>query len=216
METGGLGSELYRRAFEAVTGRRMERQADVTGQTEPAILTATLKLHGIEDDGTYQARYSELLTEEYEEHREELRQRGRMLPGAREALAALAGRADVVQSVLSGNLKAVSMIKLEVFGLDRYVDFGAGAYGDDDTHRPSLVAVAQRRAGDRTGTRFSRSNTVIVGDSVQDVETGLEGGAAVVAVASGSADAATLRTAGAVTVWSDLVDTARVVEVLVP
>jgi phosphoglycolate phosphatase-like HAD superfamily hydrolase len=214
IETRGLGRELYRRAFETVTGRTMERQADVTGQTEPAILAATLKLHGIDDDGPYQARYAEALAEEYEKHRDQLRHRGRVLPGAREALAALAGRSDVVQSVLSGNLKAVSMIKLQVFRLDRYIDFEAGAYGDDDTRRPNLVAIAQRRAGDRNGARFTRSNTVIVGDSVQDVETGLEGGATVVAVASGNADAKALREAGAEVVWSDLTDTARAVQAL--
>src|SRR5207248_4173095 len=137
IETRGLGREFYRRAFEAVTGRTMEREAEVTGRTEPAILAETLKLHGIEDDSPYQARYGAALAAEYEEHRKQLRERGRVLPGAREALAALSERSEVVQSVLSGNLKAVSRVKLAVFGLDRYLDFEAGAFGDDDTHRPN-------------------------------------------------------------------------------
>jgi phosphoglycolate phosphatase len=214
IETRGLGRELYRRAFEAVTGRTMERPAEVTGRTEPAILAETLKLHGIQDDRAYQARYAEALTAEYQKHREQLRERGRVLPGAREALAALAERPDVVQSVLSGNLKAVSRIKLAVFGLDRYVDFEVGAFGDDDTHRPNLVAIAQHRAGDRIRTRFTHSNTVIVGDSIQDVTTGVEGGASVVAVASGTTDADALRAAGAKVVWLDLTDTDRVVRTL--
>jgi phosphoglycolate phosphatase-like HAD superfamily hydrolase len=216
IETRGLGRQLYRRAFETVTGRKIEREADVTGQTEPAILAATLKLHGIEDDEPFQVRYAEALAAEYEKHRDELRQRGRALPGAREALVALAGRSNVVQTVLSGNLRTVSMIKLRVFELDRYIDFEAGAYGDDDTHRPKLVAIAQERAGRRNGVKFTRSNTVIVGDSVQDVETGREGGAAVMAVASGRDDATTLRTAGAKVVWPDLTDIDRVVQALLP
>ena len=214
IETRGLGRELYHRAFETATGRTMERQADVTGQTEPAILSATLKLHGIEDDELYQERYAEALISEYEKHQDDLRQRGQVLPGAREALAALAERPTVVQGVLSGNLSAVSMIKLRVFGLDRYVDFEAGAYGDDDTHRPSLVAVAQKRARAKYGIPFTRTNTVVVGDSTHDVRTGHDGGAAVIAVASGRDDVEALRNAGADVVWPDLTRTDHVVKIL--
>ncbi len=212
VETRGLGSELYRRAFEAVTGRPMRQQADVTGQTEPAILAATLRLHGIEDDQPYQKRYAEALTAEYERHQEELRRR--VLPGAREALIALAGQPTVVQAVLSGNLKDVSVIKLRTFALDRYIDIESGSYGDDDTHRPNLVAIAQRRARRRHSSAFTRTNTIVVGDSVQDVQTGHDGGARVVAVASGRDDASVLRAAGAELVWTDLTDTDHVVQVL--
>jgi phosphoglycolate phosphatase len=214
IETRGVGRELYRQAFEAATGRRMERSAEVTGQTEPAILAATLKLHDLEDDERYQARYARALATGYERHQDELRQRGRVLPGAREAMVALAQRPTVVQTVLSGNLRAVSIIKLAVFGLDPYIDFEAGAYGDDDTHRPNLVAIAQQRASQRYHTVFGLTNTVVVGDSIQDVKTAHEGGAAVAAVASGRDDAEALRSAGAELVWPDLRDTDRVVAVL--
>jgi len=214
IETKGLGSELYRQAFETVTGRHMEQQADVTGQTEPAILTATLKLHGIEDDEQYQAPYAEALAAEYARHAEELRARGRVLLGVREALATLAKRSDVIQTVLSGNLRAVSIIKLQVFGLDQYLDFAVGAYGDDDTHRPNLVRVAQRRATEKYGGVFNRTSTVVIGDSTHDVRTAHDGGAAIVAVASGRDDEDALRQGGADTVLPDLTDTGRVLRAL--
>jgi phosphoglycolate phosphatase-like HAD superfamily hydrolase len=214
IETRGLGGELYQRAFEKVTGRPMEQKADVTGQTEPAILAATLKLHGIDDDGPYQAAYAQALAEEYEKHADDLRQRGRALPGAAEALAALSERPGIVQAVLSGNLGPVSVIKLRVFGLDRYIDLDSGAYGDDDTHRPNLVGIAQRRASARSGLAFGPNNTVIVGDSTHDVKTALEGGAAVVAVCSGRDDEQALRTAGADQVLPDLTDTKRLLAAL--
>jgi phosphoglycolate phosphatase-like HAD superfamily hydrolase len=214
IETRGLGSQLYRRAFEVATGRTLEKEADVTGQTEPAILTATLRLHGIESSDLYQERYAQALAKEYDEHQDELRQRGRLLPGARDALAALATQTRVIQSVLSGNLRAVSKTKLSVFNLDQYIDFAVGAYGDDDVHRPNLVAIAQRRASQKYGVPFTRANTVVIGDSTHDVGTGHEGGAAVIAVASGRDDEARLREAGADLIWPDLTDTERVIATL--
>jgi phosphoglycolate phosphatase-like HAD superfamily hydrolase len=68
------------------------------------------------------------------------------------------------------------------------------------------VAVAQRRARDRHGYVFDRSNTVIIGDSLEDVTTGREGGAQVIAVASGTTPAADLARAGADVVLADLRD----------
>jgi phosphoglycolate phosphatase-like HAD superfamily hydrolase len=212
IETGGLGGELYRNAFQAVTGRTMERKADVTGQTERAILTATLKLHGIEDDEPYQEAYAVALAAEYRRHEDLLRRRGRALPGAKDALAALAGRNGVVQAPLTGNLRGVAVVKLSVFDLAQFLDIDSGAYGDDDPVRPRLVAIAQRRATRNYGHEFDRESTVVVGDSTNDVRTAHHGGAAIVAVASGVDDEEKLRDAGADSVLLDLIDTDRVVE----
>jgi phosphoglycolate phosphatase len=41
METGGVGAELFRAAFEQATGRALEHAATVTGRTEPAIFRET-------------------------------------------------------------------------------------------------------------------------------------------------------------------------------
>ncbi|MEV6928102.1 haloacid dehalogenase-like hydrolase [Dactylosporangium sp. NPDC051485] len=210
IETRGLGSELYGNAFRTATGIPMTHKADVTGQTEPSILTATLRLHGIAEDEPHLSRYQAALPAEYDRHRDELSRRGRVLPGAQRTLIALAGRPELVQSVLTGNLREVARIKLEVFGLDRYVDLDAGAYGDDDTDRPKLVAIAQRRAAANYGTIFGRDNTVVIGDSSHDINTGLQGGARAVGVASGSESVAQLRDAGAMVAWPDLTDTAAI------
>ena len=214
IETRGAGGEFYRRAFEAATGVTMRRNAEVTGQTEPSILTSTLRLHDIDEDEPYLSRYKDALAAEYGGNRDELRTRGRVLPGAREALQALSVDPTVVQSVLTGNLRAVSEIKLHTFGLDRYVDLEVGAYGDDDTDRPSLVKIAQRRARHKYGEMFTRENTVVVGDSTHDIATGIQGGAATVAVASGSDEIETLTGAGAGAVLADLTDLARLRKVL--
>jgi phosphoglycolate phosphatase-like HAD superfamily hydrolase len=204
IKTRGVGRKLYRAAFEEITGRQLARTPELTGRTEPAILTDTLTLNGLEPSDDYQAEYAEALARQYEQHTARLLKRGRALPGAREALAALAEQPDVIQSVLTGNLRAVALIKLRVFELDGFVDLEVGAYGDDEAYRPNLVAVAQQRAGAKYGAYFTRSNTVIVGDSPGDVEAGLKGGARVIGVASGKSSVADLRAAGADRVVSDL------------
>ncbi|GLX02191.1 hypothetical protein Misp02_62770 [Microtetraspora sp. NBRC 16547] len=79
-------------------------------------------------------------------------------------LSALAGRPDVVQSVLTGNMEPIAIGKLTAFGLDRFVDFEAGAYGMDHEERPRLVRLAQQRASAKYGYAFTAENTVLIGD----------------------------------------------------
>src|SRR4051812_45511730 len=49
IETGGVGSEVFRDAFEQVTGRRIDELADVTGRTEQVIFRETLAMYGIKE-----------------------------------------------------------------------------------------------------------------------------------------------------------------------
>lgn len=214
IETRGVGSELYRAAFVEVTGRKLEHEAEITGRTELAILAETLKLHGLEPSDEYAIKYATALARQYHQHADDLRQRGRILPGAREALAALADLDDIVQTVLTGNLRAVAATKLRVFGLDQYIDVEVGAHGDDEEDRPKLMTIAQQRAAAKRAVAFDRSNTIILGDSPSDVETGLEGGARVIAVASGKSSVEDLRKAGAGAVLYGLADTTEVVKTI--
>src|SRR5262249_23481836 len=202
----GVGRKLYRAAFEEITGRQVEHKVALTGRTEPAILAETMMMHGLAPSDDYQAKYAEALARQYEQHTDQLHARGPRRPGAREALAALAEQPDVIQTVLTGNLRAVAVIKLRVFGLEAFLDLEVGAYGDDEAYRPKLVAVAQQRASTKYGGDFSRDNTVVLGDSPNDVETGIKGGAKVIGVASGKSSVAELRAAGALSVIQDLTD----------
>ncbi len=85
----------------------------------------------------------------------------------------------------------------------------SGGYSSDDEHRPALVAVAQKRAQTKLGTAFTSSNTVIIGDSLEDVRTGIEGGASVIGIASGKTTAHELASAGADAVLDSLEDVPR-------
>ena len=210
-ENNGVNKETYALAFAMLTGWPAEHQAPTGGRTEPEIMRDMLACHGLEASPALLARVPGVLEAATLANLPKLRERGRELPGARNALAAFQGMPEVVQSVLTGNIARNAVAKLAAFGLDGFIDFEAGGYGSDDEHRPALVTVAQRRATVRYGTAFTAANTALIGDTSRDVKAGREGGARVVAVATGADDAATLRAAGADIVLPDLTDTAAVV-----
>ena len=92
------------------------------------------------------------------------------------------------------------------------MDFEVGGYGSDDEVRANLVAFAQARAIAKYGATFDKANTILVGDTPRDGRAGLDGGAHVVAVATGSDSVESLRAAGADVVLPDLRDTNAVME----
>ncbi len=211
METRGMGFELFRAAFEQASGEQLVHAAEVTGRTEPAIFRETLESHHIRYSAALFDRYADLLAGAYRARAGELARRGRALPGAAEAIAALAVTGRVVQSVLTGNLRPVAETKLRVFGLDGELDLDVGAYGTDDEVRAQLVPVACRRASEKYGLSFPDGTTVLIGDSPSDVEAALGSGVRIIAVASGKSAPAELRRAGATVVLPNLLDGGSVV-----
>jgi phosphoglycolate phosphatase len=211
METGGVGFELFRAAFEQASGRKLVHAAEVTGRTEPAIFHETVELQGIPYGPALFDRYAALLAAGYVASSDEMARRGRALPGAAEAIAALASTGRVVQSVLTGNLRPVAETKLQTFGLDGGLDLGVGAYGTDDDVRAHLVPVARRRAAEKYQTDFPAGATVLIGDTPSDVQAARHSGARIVAVASGKSAPEELHHAGAVVVLPSLDDNQAVV-----
>ena len=211
IENHGVNKETYAKAFELLTGRQAEQRAETDGRTEPEIMRNMLIAHGIEPTDDYLGRVVEVLEAATAANASRLRDRGHELPGARDALAALQGMPGIVQSVLSGNTRPNAYTKLSAFGLHGYLDFEVGGYGSDDDVRANLVGVSQRRASVKYGVSFGPAITVLVGDTPRDVRAGMDGGAHVVGVASGSDDMDTLRKEGADVVLPDLRDTQAVV-----
>src|SRR5438105_285288 len=82
----------------------------------------------------------------------------------------------------------------------------SGAYGTDGHVRAHLVDLARQRAHAKYGITFDAAGTVLIGDTPHDVSAGREGGALVVAVATGRSSEAELREAGADLVLPDLRD----------
>jgi phosphoglycolate phosphatase len=212
VDTTGQGREAFDEAFEAVVGHPPGDPVPFAGYTDHQIAVAMLEKVG-QADAAHVPRMLEELGTALAARADHIRAAGRALPGAREALQALAGREGVVSSLLTGNIEANAALKLAAFGLDSLVDLEVGGYGSDPHEaRSDLVAVARERVAKKYGSEVT--DTVLVGDTPRDVHAAHEAGARAVAVASGPYGLEALREAGADAVLEDLCDTDRVLAAL--
>jgi phosphoglycolate phosphatase len=215
IDAGGVGRTLYEVAFRKVTGQPMRYLADMTGRTERAILTDTLELHGmVADEATLQACY-DAMAEAVADLRPQIRARGRVRAGARQALDALAVE-QAMQSVVTGNIRPVAVAKLEAFNLASYVDFAIGGYGSDGLRRAPLVRAARLRAAEKYGAEIPLDRIVVVGDTTDDIIGAREAGVRSVGVASGSSSIEQLRAAEPCAVLPDLTDLRALLAVIFP
>lgn len=206
---GGVSREIYAHAFDEVVGLPLRELPDMTGRTERAILTEALALHGVAHPEMKFDEFYAALAGAADKLRQRMRMVGRRLPGAREAIAALA-KHTVVQSVVTGNLEPIAVTKLEVFELAECLDFGVGGYGSDGDTRPPLIRRAWQRAQDKYGRTFASDRVVVIGDTPFDVSAAHEVGVRGVGVASGDSTVGELAAAGADAVLDDLIDTTAV------
>ena len=206
---GNTDRRVYQDAFAQVVGRPAEHlPSRGTGTTMPLAVQELLRRNNVPtaEVATLSAQVLARLPELLSGRGTEMLADGHLLPGAKAALKAVHDSPDLVATVVTGNLQRNAEIKLETFGLTGLVQADIGGYASDDSYRPALVAVAQGRAQAKHGAAFDRANTVIIGDSLEDVRTGMQGGAAVIGVASGTTTAEELRMAGADAVLESLVD----------
>ena len=209
----------YAEAFPAVTGRPLIKLPQTAGRSESEIFFDALALNAADLNAGGEAEpllepFSAALAAALEARRDDLIREGQLMPGAAEAVAAVAKldapENKTVPTVLTGSSKPSAMLKLRAFGLDGYVDFDIGGYGNEAYPKGTLLRVARERASDKHKVTFGEDVTVYVADSPRDVDAARIGGARSLAVASGRATAAELRDAGADAVLPDLTDTAAV------
>ena len=195
IETRGVSTRLFGVAFERVTGQPLRQVVRYDGRTEPDVFADTVRWHGLPSSDHLFATFSTELVAEHEREVAWLRRQGRALPGAAAALAEMARQPHIVQSVVTGNVRGVAAVKLSVYGLDAWLDQEVGGYGSDHAERSRLVQIAQERAARKHGTDFGGRASVLIGDTPADVAAARHAGAAVLAVASGKSDLATLSAA---------------------
>ena len=209
--SGGAGSLAMRRAFEQLYGIEDGfRRVEFSGRTDWAILKAALQQHGLlNGDGPFerelprfQETYYALLARTLAEN-----EGGRVMPGVRELLQALAER-EVPQGLATGNFRQAAFMKLAHFGLDGYLR--EGGFGDDAEERARVVGVAI----DRVANGSKPDVVWVVGDTPLDIEAAHANGALALAVATGPRSVEELRAAGADAAVPDLSDTEAVLRVL--
>jgi phosphoglycolate phosphatase len=212
--------EAYAEAFPAITGRPLIKLPQTAGRSESEIFFDALALNGVDMRAGGEAErlvepFSAELASALAARRDDLVSQGQALPGAAQALAAVAKLDGVVQTVLTGNGRPNAVLKLRAFGLDGFVDFDIGGYGSEAYPKGTLLRVARQRASEKHGVTFGEEVTVYIADSPRDVEAARIGGARSLAVASGRASNAELRDAGAAAVLPDLTDTAGLIAEIV-
>ena len=208
VDLSGVGHDWYAQALLEVTGRTLERLPSCAGRTEQWITAEVLRSHGLEASTATIRRMWERLIAVAGAGRESLSTRGRALPGAGRALAAVADRPDVVQSLVTGNLPEIARHKLAAFELDTHLDFDIGGYGSLSALRDELVGHAIRRATSKHG--LVPESIVVIGDSPHDVTAARRHDATALGVTTGGSGADELYEAGATAVLPDLSDTSMV------
>lgn len=203
--------DAYADAFRQVTGRPLVKLAPAMGRPDSEIIFETLAINGIVTGDDHLPRFIDALAGAFAAKRRRLGKDGRVMPGAKDALKAVARLDGVVQSVLTGTIKSNAVLKLRAFDLEKFIDFEAGGYGEEVYPKASLLQVAQGRVKQLYGFSCDGSNTVLIGDSARDVQAARIAGAAMIAVASGRSTVAELREAGADIVLADLTNPAEVV-----
>ncbi|MFC0532604.1 HAD family hydrolase [Phytohabitans kaempferiae] len=214
LSAGSVARLAYAPAFTAVTGVTWRQMAQPGGRTDRDIAVETFAMHGIDDCEPHLERFFTMFAAEFAARRELLLQEGRVLPGAREILVELSTRPHIVQTLVTGNIRAVALDKLSAFDLAGLVDFDIGGFGTEDVVRATLVRRSLERAAAKHGRPFEPSEVLVVGDTVHDVNAALANGVTAVAVATGGTDAATLAAAGAHVVLDDMSDIDAVVALL--
>ncbi|GAA4802975.1 HAD family hydrolase [Streptomyces ziwulingensis] len=215
--TGDTDRRVYRELFEEVVGRPVDALPKRgTGVTMPLAVRELLRTNAVEEHRVEELarRIVQRMPEQLALYRGELLDTGVVMPGARAALALVQQSPRCISTVVTGNLRGSAEVKLGALGIDAYLDLSIGGYASDNPYRPALVQVAQSRAEAQYGHRFSARSTVIIGDSLEDVRTGREGGAHVIGVASGTTSAEELSKAGANHVIPDLTNSERLLSLV--
>lgn len=123
-----------------------------------------------------------------------------LLSGVDALLEELRGCArEVAVGLLTGNWRGGAEAKLAAVGLGGYFTFGA--FADDGIERRELPPVALMRAGEHHRRLFEADRTVIVGDTLHDVDCALHHGMTAVGVSTGSSSRGELEAAGAARVF---------------
>lgn len=209
LNPAGFGTRMITPVLADRLGREPVMSVSFAGRTDRAILTDLLELNGVDgsdnDDDEIASVLDAVATRCELFGHDLLASGGGPLPGAHDAVRALAADPLIHQGIVTGNMRRTALLKLRLCGFDGLPDPGLGAFGDHRFDRSHLVldAVAAAHA---QGLEVDAASSVVIGDHVHDVRGALDAGARCVAVATGRVSASELADAGAHVVLPDLTD----------
>jgi phosphoglycolate phosphatase len=173
------------------------------------ILKGIMESHRIDQDdfNNIALHYSEVLKDVLKENKEK-----RVLPGVKPILDLISNKANVINALLTSNLKAGAMVKLESVGLGHYFD--VGGFGDEPGEKWDVAIDSIKKIENELDISFPKGEIYIIGDSTYDVVCAKKVGMKSIAVGTGWSDEASLKAHGADFYFDDLSDIDNVLNAL--
>lgn len=217
VDTDGAGREALRRALTEVYGSAGPVDSfDFHGKTDPAIVRGLMREEGRPEAEVEEGlgRVWEVYTEALRRELERREREGRVTPypGVVDLLEEASRDPRFALALVTGNVAAGAWHKLEAGGLSRH--FHVGAFGSDSAARSDLPPIAIRRASRQVGRDFRPAESVVIGDTPEDVRCARASGARAVTVATGRHRPEELAEHDPDHVFRDLSDTGAVLEAL--
>ena len=107
-----------------------------------------------------------------------------VLPGVRETLEALATHPRYQSALVTGNIKPMAELKMELVGLSQFFTL-PGAFGDESHNRRDLPARAAERIRKHLQINLAPEQFIVIGDTPNDIDCARHFGARAVAVGTG-------------------------------
>jgi phosphoglycolate phosphatase len=183
---GTLWAECFYTALQEFFPKIKIYKTSFGGKTDDQIYREVMSLSGVSNDeiefqiGPLKKRYIELVLEKLPGRSREVK----LLPGARELVAALSEHPDAILGLLTGNLEEGARAKLDCVGLWDYFRFGV--FADDHGDRYQLPRLALEKVRKLLGLEFEKKQIVIIGDTIHDVNCGRSLGVRTIAVGTGT------------------------------
>src|SRR6185503_13655980 len=165
-------------------GRLADMQ--VSGMTDLQIVFEALSDSGISQDEIL-AR-GEVLVSRLTEEARKVTGNGEkffeLLPGVQETLEALAAHPRYKSALVTGNIKPMAELKMELVGLDQFFTL-PGAFGEESHNRRDLPARAAERIRKHLQMDLAPEQFIVIGDTPNDIDCAHHFGARAVAVGTG-------------------------------
>ena len=158
----------------------------VSGMTDLQIVFEALNDAGISQEEIL-ARAEVLVARLTEEARRVTGNREKffeLLPGVRETLEALNAHPRYQSALVTGNIKPMAQLKMELVGLDHFFTL-PGAFGDESHNRRDLPARAAERIRKHLQMDLAPEQFIVIGDTPNDIDCARHFGARAVAVGTG-------------------------------
>jgi phosphoglycolate phosphatase-like HAD superfamily hydrolase len=161
-------------------------EMEVSGMTDLQIVIEALRDAGVSQEEIL-AR-AEVLVSRLTEEARKLTGNGtkffELLPGVRETLEALAAHPRYESALVTGNIKPMAQLKMELMGLDHFFTL-PGAFGEESHNRRVLPARAAERIRKHLDMDLAPEQFIVIGDTPNDIDCARHFGARAVAVGTG-------------------------------